>query len=359
MSRPAERKAFPAGARRMFLGLGVMLAGSLLAAAGLYADSSASPRQVSNIFKPLSTPAGEIHRLSLFVLGVTGAIFVVVFSLLVYAVVKFRKRGDDDGSEPPQVYGSNSLELAWTVIPGLIVLVLFLATARVIHAIQDAPQPPSAVEVTVIGHQFWWEFRYPALGVVTANELHVPVSDPAHPRPTYLTLLSADTDHSFWVPQLNGKTDLIPNRVNHMWIDPYQTGMFLGQCAQYCGTQHAKMLLRVYVDSPEEFDRWVEREKKPAQMNDAVSAGRRIFETTACLNCHAVSGTVANGLFGPDLTHLMSRETLASGAALNTHANLRLWIHDPEALKPGSLMPAMNLNDQDLDALVAYLETLK
>lgn len=338
-------------------GLALLLAGSLLAAVPCFAATN--PATTPNIFQPESTPASSIRTLSLFVLTITGLIFVCVFWLLAYSVTKFRRRGDDDGSEPPQVYGSNPLELAWTVIPGLIVLVLFLATARVIHAIEDAPRPGSALEITVIGHQFWWEFRYPALGVVTANELHVPVSDPARPTPSFLTLLSADTDHSFWIPELNGKTDLIPNRVNHMWIDPHREGMYVGQCAQYCGTQHAKMLLRVYVDSREDFDRWVEREKKPAEANEAVSAGRRIFETTACINCHAVSGTVADGLFGPDLTHLMSRATIASGAATNTHENLRLWIHDPDALKPGSLMPAMNLNDKELDALVAYLESLR
>ena len=203
-------------------------------------------------------------HLSRFVLSITGLIFAVVFALLAYAVVKYRKRPGDDGREPAQVYGSTQIELAWTVIPILIVVVLFLATARVIHSIQDAPKPENAVEVVAIGHQFWWEFRYPQLGVVTANELHIPVSEAAHPTPTFLTLLSADTDHSFWVPQLAGKTDLIPNRVNHMWMDPYETGIFLGQCAQYCGTQHAKMLLRVYVDSPEEFAAWVHAQQQPA-----------------------------------------------------------------------------------------------
>jgi cytochrome c oxidase subunit 2 len=257
------------------------------------------------------------------------------------------------------VYGSNQIELAWTVIPILIVVVLFLATARVIHSIQDAPKPENAVEVVAIGHQFWWEFRYPQLGVVTANELHIPVSEAAHATPTFLTLLSADTDHSFWVPQLAGKTDLIPNRVNHMWMDPYETGIFLGQCAQYCGTQHAKMLLRVYVDSPEEFATWVRRQNQPAVLDVNVTAGKRVFETTACINCHAIGGTVANGRFGPDLTHLMSRQTIASGAAENTKANLRLWIQKPEAIKPGSLMPAMQLSNTDLDALVNYLETLR
>jgi cytochrome c oxidase subunit 2 len=236
---------------------------------------------------------------------------------------------------------------------------LFLATARVIHSVQDAPKPEAALEVVAIGHQFWWEFRYPQLGVVTANELHIPVSELAHPVPTFLTLLSADTDHSFWVPQLAGKTDLIPNRVNHMWMDPYQTGIFLGQCAQYCGTQHAKMLLRVYVDTPDEFDAWVRAQTQPAVQDTGVSGGRHIFESTACINCHAISGTVADGRFGPDLTHLMSRQTIASGAAENTKANLRLWVQTPDAIKPGSLMPAMQLSNADLDALVDYLETLR
>jgi len=339
-------------------GIAVLLAGALLAASLCFAAPD-NPSQLPSIFDSRSTPTKWIGHLSYFVLSITGLIFVVVFSLLVYAVVKFRKRPGDDGREPAQVYGSNQIELAWTVIPILIVVVLFLATARVIHSIQDAPKPENAVEVVAIGHQFWWEFRYPQLGVVTANELHIPVSAAAHPTPTFLTLLSADADHSFWIPQLAGKTDLIPNRVNHMWMDPYQTGIFLGQCAQYCGTQHAKMLLRVYVDSSQEFAAWVGAQQQPAVLDENVTAGKRVFETTACINCHAIGGTVADGRFGPDLTHLMSRQTIASGAAENTKANLRLWIQKPDAIKPGSLMPAMQLTDADLDALVDYLETLQ
>jgi cytochrome c oxidase subunit 2 len=301
----------------------------------------------------------------MFVLILTALIFVVVAGLLVYSAAKFRGRDTDADREPAQVYGSTQIELAWTVIPVLIVFVLFLATARVIHAIQDAPKPAAALDVTVIGHQFWWEFRYPKLGIVTANELHIPASDPAHPTPTFLKLLSADTDHSFWVPELAGKTDLIPNRVNEMWLDPPRPGIYLGQCAQYCGTQHARMLLRVSVDRPADFAAWVGKQQQPsshqqAAVNDArVSAGKRVFETTACINCHAVGGTAANGRFGPDLTHLMSRSTLASGAAGNTPANLRLWIQNPDAIKPGSLMPAMKLSDADLNAVTAYLETLR
>jgi cytochrome c oxidase subunit 2 len=310
----------------------------------------------TNIFAPVSTPAESIFGLSIFVFSTVAGIFVVVFALLVYAVVRFRSQ-NSSRTEPAQIYGSTQVELAWTVIPVLIVVALFLAATRVILAVQNAPHPRNALEVTVIGHQYWWEYRYPGLNIVTANELHVPISDPAHPTPTFLTLLSADTDHSFWVPRLGGKTDLIPNHPNHMWIDPHETGLFLGQCAQYCGTQHAKMLLRVYVHSRVEFDRWVHEQQQTPQAG--ASVGERVFRSTACVNCHTVSGTPAKGKFGPDLTHLITRDTIAAGAAPNTPEMLRLWIKNPDAIKPGSKMPAMGLDDHDLDAVTAYLETLR
>jgi cytochrome c oxidase subunit 2 len=311
-----------------------------------------------NTFKPFSTPAGEINQLAYFVLFVTGSIFVVVASLLGIAIVRGRRQRRDD-TEPAQVYGSVQVELAWTVIPVLTVIVLFLSTARVIFAIQDAPKPASALDVTVIGHQFWWEYRYPKLGIATTNELHIPLSDDSNSRPTYLQLLSADVVHSFWVPQLAGKTDLIPNQTNSMWMNPLRPGLYVGQCSQFCGVQHAQMLLRVYVDTPEQFAHWVENQQRAAVQNGAVAAGRRVFETQACMNCHAIAGTAATGRFGPDLTHLMSRETLASGLLPNNPQNLRAWIKSPDEFKTGSLMPAMQLDDQQLDDLVAYLSTLR
>ena len=322
------------------------------------AQPTPSPLSPTNIFAPASTPAQTIHGLSLFVLGVTAVIFLVVFSLLAYAIVRYRNRTDDN-AEPPQVYGSSQVELAWTVIPVLVVVALFMASARVIATIQKTARPANAIDVVAIGHQFWWEYRYPGLKVVTANELHVPVSDPANPTPTFITLLSADMDHSFWVPRLAGKTDLIPNRKNETWIDPHETGLFLGQCAQYCGTQHAKMLLRVYVQPRAEFDQWIQEQQQLADTNEAVSEGRHIFESTACINCHTVAGTPANGTFGPDLTHLMSRDTIAAGVAENTPANLRQWILNPDAIKPGARMPAMGLGQHEVEAVAAYLETLR
>ena len=307
-----------------------------------------------SIFAPASTPAHDISGLSLFTLAITGGIFVVVAGLLTFAIIRFRGRHDDDRSEPPQIYGSMQVELAWTVVPVLIVVVLFLATARIIFAVQDAPKPPDALDVTVVGHQFWWEYRYPKLGIVTANELHVPVE-----RATYLHLVSADVMHSFWVPQLNGKTDLIPNHPNEMWIQPRQTGLFLGQCAQFCGPEHAKMLIRVYVDTPEEFEAWVKHQQQPAVDDAAVAQGRHLFETQACTNCHAVNGTSAEGTFGPDLTHLASRDTIASGAVKNNPQDLHEWIKDPDHFKRGVLMPPMQLSDAQIDQVVAYLDTLK
>jgi cytochrome c oxidase subunit 2 len=320
------------------------------------------PLSPTNIFNPNGTPAQSIFGLSMLVLSVTLVIFLIVGGLLLYALIKYRSRPQDIDREPPQIYGSNQIELSWTVIPILIVVTLFLTTTRVVLETEAIQKPSSAMDVTVIGHQFWWEYRYPKLGVVTANELHVPVSDPAKPTPTYLTMSSADTDHSFWVPRLAGKKDVIPNKINVMWIDPQQPDLYLGQCAQYCGTQHALMLLRVYVQSPEDFAAWIEQQKKPALQdfggNSAAAEGQTVFMHNACINCHTIAGTPATGRFGPDLTHLASRDTIASGPIKNTPENLRKWIDDPNSMKPGCLMPSMHLNQHDLDVVTAYLTQL-
>src|SRR6476659_6860793 len=212
---------------------------------------------VTNIFRPLSQPAQEIKETSFLVLAICAVIFVVVAGLLVYAIVRFRHRAGDEATEPPQVYGSNQIETAWTVLPILIVFVLILVTSRTIADIQNRKPATGSVNATVVGHQWWWEIRYPELGIVTANELHVPVSTEASHRPTFLKLQSADVAHSFWVPQLAGKTDLIPNRENLMWIAPGEPGTYLGNCAEYCGMQHARMLLRVVVHTPQDFEQWV------------------------------------------------------------------------------------------------------
>jgi cytochrome c oxidase subunit 2 len=291
------------------------------------------------------------------VYAITGAIFALVFGLITYALIRFRRRQGDE-REPAQVYGGRQIELAWTIVPILIVLVLFLASARVIVYTQNDGVLPGDLEVDVVGHQFWWEYRYRDGEIVTANELHLPVSTSARPVRSVLHLYSADTVHSFWVPKLGGKTDLVPNFPNTMWMDPEAKGLYLGQCAQYCGAEHAMMLLRVYVDSPEEFAEWLAHQKEPAVADEAVARGRAEFESTACMSCHTVTGTRAQGRFGPDLTHLMSRSTLAAGLIPNTRENLRAWIKNPDTFKPASLMPAMSFSERELDDVTDYLMTL-
>ena len=336
--------------RALFL----LLALGLSASAALANDTGS----VTNIFKPDGTPARAIFDYTMLILAVCAVIFVIVTGLLVYTVSRFRHRREDDGHEPPQVYGSNQIELAWTVIPIIIVFVLSLVTARTIAEVQNAVPPPKALKVTVVGHQWWWEIRYPDLGIVTANELHVPVSDAAQPRPTFLKLESADVAHSFWVPQLAGKTDVIPNRDNSMWIDPMTPGTYLGNCAEYCGTQHARMLIRVIVHPTGDFENWVAAQKATVLDDAQVKAGRDVFFSTSCVNCHTINGTEAHGKFGPDLTHLMSRQTLGSGAVLNTPEKMRAWVRNPQNLKPGCYMPDMQLTDEEMDQLVRYLLTL-
>lgn len=313
---------------------------------------------VGNIFDPQATPAEAVYRLSLVVIGLCNAIFLVVAGLLAFTIVRFRGKKDDT-NEPAQVYGSSRIEIAWTVVPILIVLVLTLATAHVVTAVQGKRADPGALQVTVIGHQWWWEIRYPDLGIVTANELHVPLSSAAKPALTFLKLQSADVAHSFWVPQLAGKTDLIPNRTNTMWIDPKQEGTYLGNCAEYCGMQHANMLLRVVVQPEAEFQKWAAAQKAVSASDESVAAGRAAFLSLSCVNCHSVSGTPASGTFGPDLSHLISRSTLGAGVIPNTSQNLRAWVKDPQTIKPGNLMPDMQLNTKELDEVVAYLSSLK
>jgi cytochrome c oxidase subunit II len=315
--------------------------------------------RIQDIFKPLASNGEQERQIALFTLAVTGAIFVVVATLIVYAMVRFRRRpGDQDLQEPPQVYGSNQIEAAWTVIPILIAFVLIGVTARVVAAIQNASPPPSMLKMNLIGHQWWWEVQYPDYHITTANEIHVPAT-PDGKRTTYMQLTSMDVIHSFWIPQFSGKMDLIPNRINYWWIDPRQPGVYVGNCAEYCGTQHANMLLRVIVDEPADFEKWAAEQQKPAQDNPQLSDAKAVFGSLACVNCHTVRGTRAVGKFGPDLTHLMSRQTLAAGVLINNPENLRAWVDDPQHAKPGCLMPSMKLTDPELGRVLTYLQSLK
>jgi len=321
-----------------------------------------------SIFEPAAPPSQSIRTLSILLFAIAALIFIVVEGILFYNLLRFRKTADGPSTEPPQVYGGTPIEIAWTVAPTLIVSILVLVLARTLWEIDLDPPPPkpgdNALFVTVVGRQWWWEYRYDKyngrdLGFITANELHVPAGSEGVPRRVYLDLQSADVIHSFWVPRLAGKTDLIPGKTNRMWFETRERGTFYGQCAEYCGTQHAGMLLRVIVDSPEDFERWVELQQRPARDDPAALEGKAAFLAESCVNCHRVRGTQAAGTYAPDLTHLMSRETLASGLVPNNRDNLDRWVRNPQQVKLGCLMPAFSFGDRRRAEIVRYLATLR
>ena len=250
--------------------------------------------RIADIMKPLASPAEAEKNIALFSFAITGVIFVVVAGLIIFTVWKFRRRkGEDEFKEPAQVYGSNQIEVAWTIIPVLIVFIMIGVTARVIAGVENASPPKDVTKITVIGHQWWWEVKYPDYSIITANEVHVP-SLPDGSAATYLKLESADVIHSFWLPQLSGKTDLIPNRENFMWLNPKEPAVYFGNCAEYCGTQHANMLLRVVAQTPSDFKQWIAQQQQDAASAANVTAERTEFESLSCVNCHAIGGAGGN-----------------------------------------------------------------
>lgn len=281
----------------------------------------------------------------------TLGIFVVVELLLLYTLWRYRRRaGDSD--VPDQVHGHTLLEIGWTIAPALILFFIAIPTVRTIF-IQQAPPAASenALEVTVVGHQWWWELIYPELGFTTANELHIPRG-----RKVHFSLTSADVIHSFWVPRLGGKRDLNPVGENTISMIVDSAGVYEGQCAEYCGTSHANMRLKVFVDEPQPFQAWAAAQRGIATPD---SAGFQTFLVSGCAACHAIGGTPAQGKVGPDLTHVGSRTTLAGGLLPNTPAAMAGWLRNPDSLKPGALMPDLNLSEERVSTLVSFLEGLK
>ncbi len=353
------RGLFQASDRR----LGPLTRASLAGAVTCLALARIARADGMAVFDPASAPAESIRDLFYLVLAISAGIFVVVGGMLVYCIVRFRSRAprEEREAEPPQLYGSGPIEVAWTVGPVLIVFVLFLVVIRTVVDVTDVPE--GALQVRVVGHQWWWEFEYPQSSVRTANELHVPTSADDDRRAVRLELESADVVHSFWAPRLAGKTDLIPGRKNHMWFEAREGGVYEGQCAEYCGTQHANMLIRVVAHSPAEFTAWLDNQAKDAAgdatLDDAQRAGKSVFLSQTCANCHTIRGTPARGTVGPDLTHLASRATLAAGVVENNREQLSRWLHDPQLLKPGCNMPDLQLTSSEIADLVSYLESLK
>jgi cytochrome c oxidase subunit 2 len=302
-------------------------------------------------------------------------VFVLVEAALLFAMWKFRGRPGD--AEPAQVHGNATLEVVWTIIPAFILAIIAVPTVQTIFRTSATPTEPE-VEVEVIGHQWWWEYRYPALGVVTANELHVPVG-----KTVALKMWSADVLHSFWSPQLAAKRDVFPQgprftKINPLWFRADTTGDFTGQCAEFCGIQHARMGLRVIVQTEAEFLAWVERQRAgsplvnggvvappvdsagvPVPDDSLMVQGRQLFQAAGCIACHAMVGTPLAGttaLLGPNLSHFGSRTSLGANMYPNTDENLARWLRDPQAMKEKSLMVLPRpLTEDEISTLVAYL----
>jgi cytochrome c oxidase subunit II len=281
------------------------------------------------------------------------AIVVVAFVL---AVFFFSTRVGEAGP-PTSVSSDLKLEIAWTLGPALILLFISIPTVRLIFRTQPRAAVANEFPITVIAHQWWWEFHYDdGSGAITANELHIPAD-----RPIHLKLVSNDVIHSFWVPRLGGKRDVVPGQVNEIHLIANIPGNYYGQCAEFCGDSHANMRFRIFVDKPDDFAMWEKAQAAPGAMpaeETPASRGAQVFANSPCTTCHTISG-VSKGYVGPDLTHLASRTTIASGVFANDPQHLTEWIEHPDELKPGARMPDFGLRGAELNDLVAYLESLK
>lgn len=321
-------------------------------------------------FSTGSEQAGALSNLFILIFGLAVIVFLLVQGALIFTVIRFRAR--PGAPDPKPIHGHTTLEIGWTLAPAFIISLIAIPTVREIW-LEALAEPENPVVVDVVGHQWWWEFNYPDLGVRTANELHLPQG-----RAIVLNVTSADVIHSFWAPGLAGKRDVILGRTNRIMFTPDSLGVFLGQCAEYCGASHANMRLRVVVNPEEEFDAWVAAQTAPPVPPDSMSAlGQQGFElfrtpktpaTHSCLACHMVAG-VTFGVAGPNLTHFASRATMAGGVMENTAENVTRWLRNPAEVKPGmgnlthtgSIigMPDVALSDAEIDALVAYLRGLR
>jgi cytochrome c oxidase subunit 2 len=302
---------------------------------------------------PASPLAAAITKLFVAVLLVLGFIFALVAVLVVVAIVRYGRRPADE--LPNQIFGSDRLEIVWTAVPIFLLAVIFVFTVRVMHAANPSPAS-RAPDLLVVGHQWWWEVNYLKSGVVTANELHLPVG-----QRVLIRLESADVIHDFWVPRLGRKLDAVPGHPGYLWLEADRPGVYLGACAEFCGAEHAWMRFEVVAQPQAEFAAWQQAQLAvaPTPKSGKALAGMKLFAARTCVNCHRLAGTAADQRVGPDLTHLASRRMLAGGAVVNTPATLAQWLKNPDSIKPGSHMPNFQLSDAEVAELVAYLEGAK
>ncbi len=317
-------------------------------------------RGVQSALAPAGTQAGRIATTWWLFFWITAVVFVLVIGFVGAALWRSRSdRRDVPDADPAaerRLGTGVGIAVALTVAILFVLLVASFLTGRRLAALAR----PSALTIQVTGHQWWWEVQYvdplPANRFITANEIHVPVG-----RPVVLDLASADVIHSFWVPNLHGKRDLIPGYTTAFWIQADRPGVYRGQCAEFCGTEHALMAFEVVAEPEDVFDQWLAHQRQPAAEpgTEAERRGRDVFVSTTCVQCHAIRGTKAAASFGPDLTHLASRRSLAAATLPNTRGNLAGWIADPQSIKPGNHMPPNGLPPEDLQALLSYLQSLK
>lgn len=300
------------------------------------------------VFNPGSSQAAIITDLFNLLLVICAAILLIVSFLVFYSIIRFRAR--PGAPEPPQITGSKKIEVLWTALPLLLLFFIFFLTAHAMSPL--TPLSHQQPDLTVTGHQWWWEARYKS-GAITANELHIPVGEKLLVR-----LEAADVIHDFWVPRLARKMDLVPGHTNYIWLQADQPGTYQGACAEYCGAQHAWMRFVVIAEPRETFARWEQQQAQPPASIGNASEGSKLLRDKTCLNCHAL-GSSSSANAGPDLAHIASRQFLASGLLANTPENMRRWLADPQAVKPGVLMPRVHMTDAELNALVACLEALK
>jgi cytochrome c oxidase subunit 2 len=307
----------------------------------------------STIFDPASPQAQAILTLFGLLTILSAVILVIVAGTTIYSLMRYRHQAGQD--EPRQLFGNTRLELTWTIIPLLMVMVIFGFTFNTMRT-ADPPVDGQQPDLVITGHQWWWEVEYPKLGVVTANEIHIPVG-----QPLLVRLESADVIHDFWVPKLGRKMDMVPGHPNHIWLEAHEAGTYLGACSEFCGVQHAWMRLLVIAQPQSEFEVWQQQQLQIPQTptTGEPAQGAKLFQQLTCVNCHTIAGTAAQAKAGPDLTHLTSRDTIGAGILENNSANLTRWLADPQAVKPGNHMPNFQLTEAEVNALVAYLEALQ
>ncbi len=312
-------------------------------------------RFLSSLFYSGSKGATEINNLFLQYMILAGIIMIIVAGTIFIAALKYRAKKRPE--EPEQVFGNKKLEITWTVLPFLAVTFFLILAIRTMSAINvPSDENKSNPDIVIIAHQWWWEMKYPRYNITTANELHIPVG-----KKLLMRITSADVIHDWFVPELGRKMDAVPGRLNYNWIEADTAGLYRGRCNEYCGSEHAWMRIRVIAENQEDFDKWVKNQQKipSTPQTEPSLEGSELFQQMSCADCHTIGGTSANGVVGPDLTHLGSRQTILSGMLKNNKENLTRWLQDPQKVKEGAHMPDFILDKSQINALVTYLEGLK